>query len=40
MANDCDEVAMPTRLDPKNTEAILGVVVSDAFDEARQHFLD
>jgi hypothetical protein len=40
VADDCDEVAMPARLDPKNTEAILGVVVSDTFDEARQDFVD
>ena len=26
-------------LDPKNREAIFGIVVSDAFDEARQDFL-
>ena len=33
------QFAVAARLDPKHTEAILGVVVSDAFDEARQDFL-
>jgi hypothetical protein len=33
------QVAVSARLDPQNTEAILGVVVGDAFDEARQDFL-
>ena len=40
VADDCEEVAMPARLDPKNTEAILGVVVSDTFDDGPQDFLD
>jgi len=30
---------MPARLDAQNAEAVLGVVVGDAFDEARKDFL-
>jgi hypothetical protein len=33
------QFAVPARLDAENAEAVLGVVVSDALDEARQNFL-
>ena len=33
------QFAVPARLDADYAEAVLGVVVSDAFDEARQNFL-
>ena len=39
MANHGHDVAMPARLGTQNAEAVLGVVVSDAFDETGQHFL-
>jgi hypothetical protein len=39
MANYGHEVTMPTRLGAQNAKAILCVVVGDALDEARQHFL-
>ncbi len=32
-------IAVPTRLGAQNAEAILGIVVGDALDEAGQHFL-
>ena len=34
-----DEFAVAARLDPQNAEAVLVIVVGDALDEARQHFL-
>ena len=39
MADDGHNVTMPAGFSPQNTEPILGIVVSDAFDEAGQHFL-
>ena len=39
MANHGHDVAMPACLGSQNTEAVFGVVVSDAFDETRQNFL-
>ena len=39
MADHRHEVTMPARLGPQNAEAVLGIVVGDALDEARQHFL-
>ena len=39
MANDSHDITMSARLGPKNAEAVLGIVVGDALDEASQHFL-
>ena len=39
VADDSDQVAMSTRLDPENAEAILSVVERDTFDKACQNFL-
>jgi hypothetical protein len=33
------QVAVPSRLDTENTEAVLSIVVGDPLDEAGQHFL-
>ena len=33
------EIAMAARFDTQHAKAVLGVVISDAFDHARQHFL-
>jgi hypothetical protein len=35
MADHGHKITMPARLGPQNAEAILGVVVSDALDQAR-----
>jgi hypothetical protein len=32
-------ITMPARLGPQNAKAILGIMVRDALDEGRQHFL-
>src|SRR5664279_6114614 len=39
MPNHRDEFAVATCLDPQNAETVLLIVVGDALDEARQHFL-
>ena len=39
MADHGHDITMPARLGPQNAEAVLGVVVGDALDEAGQHFL-
>jgi hypothetical protein len=39
MAYDGYYVAMPARLGAQNTEAILGVVICNALDQAGQYFL-
>ena len=39
MANHGHDITMTTRPGTQNTKAILGVVVGDALDQARQHFL-
>jgi hypothetical protein len=39
VANYCHQIAVSTRLRPKNAEAILGVVEGDPFDEASEDFL-
>jgi hypothetical protein len=39
MADDRDQIAVSTRLDPENAEAILSVVERDTFDKTRQDFL-
>ena len=39
MADDGHHIAMPARLGAQNAEAVLGIVVGDALDEAGQHFL-
>jgi hypothetical protein len=38
MANHGDDITMSARFGPKNAEAVLDVVVGDAFDETSQHF--
>jgi hypothetical protein len=38
LANHGHNIAMSARLGPKNAEAVLGVVVGDAFDETSQYF--
>ena len=39
MADDGYHVTMAARLGAQNTEAILGVVICNALDQAGQHFL-
>ena len=39
MADHGHHITMPARLGAQNAEAVLGVVVGDALDEAGQHFL-
>ena len=39
MADDGHDITMPARLGAQNAEAILGVVIGDALDQAGQHFL-
>ena len=39
MADHGHQIAMPARLGAQNAEAVLGIVVGDALDEAGQHFL-
>ena len=39
MANNGHNIAMAARLGPQNAEAVLGIVISDALDEAGQNFL-
>jgi hypothetical protein len=39
MTDHGDDITMPTRLSSQNAEAVLGVVIGDAFDKAGQHFL-
>ena len=39
MADHGHDITMPSRFGPQNAEAVLGVVVGDALDEAGQHFL-
>ena len=39
VTDDRDQFAVAARLDPKNAETVLLIVVRDALDEARQHFL-
>jgi hypothetical protein len=39
MADHGHDVTMPARLGPQNAEAILGVMIGDALDEAGQYFL-
>jgi hypothetical protein len=35
----CHNIPMPAHLGAQNAEAVLGIVVCDALDEARQNFL-
>ena len=37
MANHSNQIAVAPRLDPDDTESVLGVLVGDAFDQPRQH---
>jgi len=37
--NHGHDIAMPSRLGPQDAEAIFGIVIGDALDEARQNFL-
>ena len=39
MANHGHDIPMPAYLGAQNAEAVLGVVIRDALDEAGQHFL-
>jgi hypothetical protein len=39
MADNRHDITMAARLGPQNAEAVLGIVVRDALDEAGQHFL-
>ena len=39
MAHHGHEITMAARLGPQNAEAILGIMIGDALDEAGQHFL-
>ena len=39
MANYRNDITMTTRPGAQNTKTILGIMVGDALDEARQHFL-
>ena len=39
MADNGDDITMPARLGPQHAKAILDIMVRDALDEARQHFL-
>jgi hypothetical protein len=39
MANHGHDVTMPARPGAQNTKTILGVMKSDALDQAGQHFL-
>jgi hypothetical protein len=38
MANHGHDIPMPAHLGAQNAEAVLGVVVGDALDKARQNF--
>jgi hypothetical protein len=40
MTNHGYDIAMTTRPGAQNAKTILGIMVGDSFDEARQHFLD
>jgi hypothetical protein len=40
MADDRDQIAMSTRIDPENAEAVVGIVKGDALNKAREHFLN
>jgi hypothetical protein len=39
MADHRHDIPMPAHLGPQNAEAVLGIVVGDALDKARQNFL-
>jgi hypothetical protein len=39
VADDGHNVTMPAHLGAQNAEAVLGIVVGDALDKARQNFL-
>ena len=39
MTDDGHDITMAARLGPQNAEAVLGIVISDALDQAGQHFL-
>jgi hypothetical protein len=39
MANHGHDITMAARFGAQNAEAVLGVMVGDALDEAGQHFL-
>ena len=39
MADHGHDIAMPARLGAQNAEAVFGIVIGDALDEAGQHFL-
>ena len=39
VADDRDQVTVPTRLNPENAKAILGVVERHPFDKTRKDFL-
>ena len=39
MANHGHDITMTTRPGAQNAEAVLGIMVGDALNEARQHFL-
>jgi hypothetical protein len=38
--DDRDEIAMTTRFDQQYAEAVLSIMIGDALDETRQHFLE
>ena len=40
MADDRDQIAVTACLNPQNAEATVGIVKSDALDEAGEHFLN
>jgi hypothetical protein len=39
MANHGHDISMPAHLGAQNAEAVLRIMVGDAFDKARQNFL-
>ena len=39
MTDNGHDIAMAARLGPQKAEAVLGIVISDALDQAGQHFL-
>jgi hypothetical protein len=38
VANDGDEIAVATRLDPNDAKAVVGILLGDALDQSGQHF--
>jgi hypothetical protein len=39
VANDGDKIAVAACLDPNDAKAVVGILVGDALDETRHHFL-